>query len=101
MYFEAGTIYFVFRNGQDRTFMLGGHILRWSRVGSWMEIFLNQLRCPNSTNEDLLLAAPAYAEVISQLIEEQRSLGRSTELGGEEAITKFFELKKAGTLYAL
>ncbi|KAF9729850.1 hypothetical protein PMIN01_11783 [Paraphaeosphaeria minitans] len=43
IYFEAGTIYFVFRTVHHPTFMLGGHIMRWSRVDSMMEVVLNQL----------------------------------------------------------
>jgi hypothetical protein len=101
VYFEAGTIHFVFRLAELPTLMLGGHILRWSRVDSWMEIVLNQLRFPDSTNEDLLLSAPTYVKTVAQLILDQKDLGRAEELGGEEAIARFFDLKKASRLNPL
>jgi hypothetical protein len=56
---------------------------------------LNQLRFPNATNEDLLLSAPAYVEAVAQLVSEQLSLGSIEELGGEKAIARFLDLKKA------
>jgi hypothetical protein len=93
VYFEAGTIHFVFRLEQHQTLLVGGHVLRWSRIESWMEIVLTQLRFPNATNEDLLPSVRAYVEAVAQLVSEQLSLGRSDELGGEEAVARFFDLK--------
>ncbi|KAF1952747.1 hypothetical protein CC80DRAFT_571449 [Byssothecium circinans] len=72
IYFEAGTIHFVFRLEQYQTLLI--------------EIVLNQLRFPNATNEDLLPSAPAYVEAVTQLVSEQQSLGSSDELGSEKAI---------------
>jgi hypothetical protein len=95
IYFEAGTIHFVFQLEQHQTLLVGGHVLRWSRIDSWIEIVLNQLRFPNATNEDLLLSAPAYVEAVAQLVSEQLSLGSIEELGGEKAIARFLDLKKA------
>ncbi|PSN59241.1 hypothetical protein BS50DRAFT_580118 [Corynespora cassiicola Philippines] len=94
VYFEAGTIHFVFRLSEHPTLMLGGHVLRWSRVDSWMEIVVNQLRFPNTTNEDLLPHARVYAETIERLIAEQKNLGRLDELGGEEALVRFSGFKE-------
>lgn len=37
IYFEAGTIHFVFRLIQQ-TLLVGGHVLRWSRAASFMEV---------------------------------------------------------------
>jgi hypothetical protein len=93
VYFEAGTIHFVFRLEQYQTLLVGGHVLRWSRIESWIEIVLTQLRFPNTTNEDLLPSVRAYIEAVAQLVSEQQSLGRSDELGGEEAVARFFDLK--------
>jgi hypothetical protein len=45
-------------------------------------------------NEDLLLSVRAYVEAVAQLVSEQVSLGRCDELGGEEAVARFVELKK-------
>ncbi|KAF1358485.1 hypothetical protein EJ07DRAFT_123933 [Lizonia empirigonia] len=93
VYFEAGTIHFVFRLEQHQTLLVGGHVLRWSRIESWMEVVLAQLRFPNTTNEDLQPSVRAYVEAVTQLVSEQLSLGRSNELGGEEAVARFFDLK--------
>jgi hypothetical protein len=93
VYFEAGTIHFVFRLKQYQTLFAGGHVLRWSRIESWMEIVLTQLRFPDTTNEDLLPSVRAYVEAVAQLVSEKLSLGRSDELGGEEAVARFFDLK--------
>ncbi|KAF2818217.1 hypothetical protein CC86DRAFT_461196 [Ophiobolus disseminans] len=93
VYFEAGTIHFVFRLKQHQTLLVGGHVLRWSRIESWMEVVLAQLRFPNTTNEDLQPSVRAYVEAVAQLVSEQLSLGRSDELGGEEAVARFFVLK--------
>ncbi|PSN58960.1 hypothetical protein BS50DRAFT_580338 [Corynespora cassiicola Philippines] len=67
VYFEAGTIHFVFRLSEHPTLMLGGHIV------------VNQLRFPDTTNEDLLPHA-------RRLIVEQKNIGRLDEIGGEEAV---------------
>ncbi|KAL5374888.1 hypothetical protein PMIN06_013071 [Paraphaeosphaeria minitans] len=94
IYFEAGTIHFVFRLEQDQTLLLGGHIMRWSCVGSWIRTVLNQLRFPDATNEDLLPAAPAYVEAVAQLLVEQTRLSKSDQLVSEEVIAEFFRVKK-------
>ncbi|KAL5408044.1 hypothetical protein PMIN04_011533 [Paraphaeosphaeria minitans] len=95
IYFEAGTIHFVFRLEQDQKLLLGGHIMRWSCVGSWIRIVLNQLRFPDAANEDLLPAAPAYVEAVAQLLVEQTRSSKSDQLVSEEVITEFFRVKKA------
>ncbi|KAF2787533.1 hypothetical protein K505DRAFT_287767 [Melanomma pulvis-pyrius CBS 109.77] len=94
IYLEAGTIHFVFRLDEHQTLLVGGHVLRWSRVDSWIQVVLNQLRYPNSTNEELLPSAPVYVETVAHLIEDRRSLGRLQELGGKEAIARFFKIKQ-------
>ncbi|KAF2647718.1 hypothetical protein K491DRAFT_291679 [Lophiostoma macrostomum CBS 122681] len=94
VYFENGMIHFVFRLNEHPTLMLGGHILRWSRINSWIRIVLDQLRFPNRTNEDVQPLAPVYVEAVAQLVSDQKDLGRADELGGEAAIATFFELKR-------
>jgi hypothetical protein len=94
IYFEAGTIHFVFRPVQDPTFLLGGHIMRWSRVDSMMEIVLNQLRFPDTTNEDLLPSAKVYVETVIALVSDLQRQGSIEELGGEKAVARFSQLKE-------
>lgn len=95
IYFEAGTIYFVFRLDQHQTLLLGGHVLRWSRIDSWIRIVLGQLRSPNCTNEDPLPSAPAYVEAVARLLAEQTRSGRTDLLVSEQVIAKFISVKKA------
>ncbi|KAF2195610.1 hypothetical protein K469DRAFT_529551, partial [Zopfia rhizophila CBS 207.26] len=57
-------LHFIFRVTEYQTLFLGGHILRWSRVESWMKIVLNQIKFPNTTNEDVRSSAPKYAQTI-------------------------------------
>ncbi|KAF2728558.1 hypothetical protein EJ04DRAFT_392314, partial [Polyplosphaeria fusca] len=71
VYLEAGTIHFVFRAAEHPTFMLGGHILRWSRIELWMEIVLNQLKFPDTSNEDLLPSGSVYVETIAGLVRDR------------------------------
>jgi hypothetical protein len=94
IYFEAGTIHFVFRTNQHPTFMLGGHIMRWSRVVSTMEVLLNQLNFPDTTNEELFPSAKVYVETMVKLLSHQVRQGRIGELGGEEVVARFAHLKE-------
>ncbi|KAF2176959.1 hypothetical protein K469DRAFT_810664, partial [Zopfia rhizophila CBS 207.26] len=93
-YFEPGTIHFVFRHPMHQTVMLGGHVLRWSRVDSWMKTVLSQLRFPNTTNEDVLPTAAVYVETVAKLVLDREQQGSVEELGGKTAIENFFRLKK-------
>lgn len=95
IYFEAGTIHFVFRLDQHQTLLLGGHVLRWSRIDSWIRIVLGQLLSPNCTNEDPLPSAPAYVEAVARLLAEQTHSGRTDLLASEEVVAKFTSAKKA------
>ncbi|OCL15342.1 hypothetical protein AOQ84DRAFT_35962 [Glonium stellatum] len=94
IYFEAGTIHFVFRAVEYQTAIVGGHILRWSRVVSFMEVVLHQLQFPDATNEEILPSARVYVETVARLISDRKTSGRSEELGGEESIARFFLLKE-------
>jgi hypothetical protein len=85
-------IHLVFRLEQHQTLLMGSHVLRWSRIDSWIEIVLNQLRYTDATNEELLPSAPAYVKAVAQLVLEQRNLGNSDELGGDEVIARFLDI---------
>lgn len=54
VYFPAGTIHAVFRSRTTGpTFILGGHILRWSTIDEWARVCALQCKESNSTNEDV------------------------------------------------
>ncbi|KAF2176933.1 hypothetical protein K469DRAFT_810829 [Zopfia rhizophila CBS 207.26] len=54
-----------------QTVMLGGY----SRVDSWIETILNQLRFPNPTNEDVLPTAAVYVETVAKLVLDREQQG--------------------------
>ncbi|KAF2123772.1 hypothetical protein P153DRAFT_145916 [Dothidotthia symphoricarpi CBS 119687] len=89
IYFEPGTIHFVFREQKTPTLMFGGHLLRWSRISDWVQLIHDQLRTPNISNEDL--GRPilrAYAQAMQQLIMDRKlSRGESSqEIGVSEDV---------------
>ncbi|KAF2677758.1 hypothetical protein K458DRAFT_423696 [Lentithecium fluviatile CBS 122367] len=93
VYFEAGTIHFVFRLNGDPTFMLGGHIMRWSRVDEFLEVTLNQLQYEHITNEEVEKKAPVIVELVHQLVQDKVRENRAGEIG-EDRIARFYGLKK-------
>jgi hypothetical protein len=68
--------------------------MRWSRVVSMMEIGLNQLRFPDTTNEELQPLAKVYVETVANLVADQVCHGRTEELGGQQSVARFAELKE-------
>jgi len=53
VFFNSGTIHFVFRVRGCQTLMLGGHVLLWSDIDRWIDVINIQKRRPESTNEDM------------------------------------------------
>jgi hypothetical protein len=94
IYFEAGTIHFVFRRYDQQTLQVGGHVLRWSRVDSWIRLILNQLKNPSVTNEELLPAAPAYVEAVAHLLADQQRRDPADRLVATETVDEFNRLKE-------
>ncbi|KAH6697080.1 hypothetical protein F5X68DRAFT_238421 [Plectosphaerella plurivora] len=53
IFFPSGTIHGVFRTRSSATLALGGHVLQWSGISSWIDIISKEVEFPNSTNEDV------------------------------------------------
>jgi hypothetical protein len=99
IFIPSGVDHFVFRLiGQNLdTLALGGHILLWSRLDEWMEVVLDQLRHPAITNEEMRATIPKYVDVVVKLVSQRQRCGRVEELGGEERVSRFFELVEVCT----
>ncbi|CAG9998246.1 unnamed protein product [Clonostachys byssicola] len=75
VYFPSGTIHGVFRLREEQTLALGGHILQWSGINQWADVFHEQVRYPNSTNEDM--ESPSRWFLATERLVQNR-LGQST-----------------------
>jgi hypothetical protein len=94
VFFNSGTIHFVFRLRRGQTMALGGHILQWSGIEHWVKIIREQLRNPQITNEDVEWSAPKYLRVVSDLVISRVKNGRVDELGGQQAVDRFLDMIK-------
>jgi len=101
VFFPSGTIYFVFRMRGEQTFALGGHILQWSGIGRWLQVVIAQRKSPDITNEDIEPSASAYVHVIKGLLSNRIRAGRDEEVGGRDAIVRFFALLEVSLLPCL
>ncbi|GAB7340905.1 hypothetical protein MBLNU457_7257t1 [Dothideomycetes sp. NU457] len=79
VYFPAGTIHAVFRSRETGpTFILGGHILRWSTIDEWARVCALQTREKDSTNEetadipDLVLSGAGFILDKAHLFREDK-----------------------------
>lgn len=96
VFFPSGTIHFVFRIRGEQTFALGGHVLQWSSIDRWLEVVVAQMKSPESTNEDMKRSASKYVRVVKGFLENRMQAGREEEVGGREAIGRFFSLLEVG-----
>ncbi|KAH9225121.1 hypothetical protein K456DRAFT_1943790 [Colletotrichum gloeosporioides 23] len=94
VFFDSGTIHLVFRARGEQTLALGGHILLWSSVERWLQIVIEEVRNPTITNEDINRSAPTYVQAVARLVAARVNRGRVEELGGGEAIARFFDSVK-------
>ncbi|WQF76285.1 Putative JmjC domain-containing protein [Colletotrichum destructivum] len=58
VFFNSGTIHFVFRVRGEQTLALGGHILQWSTMGWWLQVVIAQVHNPKISNEDMTRSVP-------------------------------------------
>src|SRR6266566_1447013 len=97
VFFTSGTIHFVFRTRERQTFALGGHILQWSGIVEWAENVVAQIRSPNITNE-ALDDAPKIVRIAKRLVTNRMQTGKVAEMGGQNAVERFFDLVQVRTL---
>lgn len=94
VFFNSGTVHFVFRLRSEPTLALGGHILQWTGIERWLQVVAAQMRNPHITNEDMEWSAPKYVRLVARLVEMRLRNGRVMELGGEPAIRRLLTLLK-------
>ncbi|VUC33276.1 unnamed protein product [Clonostachys rosea] len=70
VYFPSGTIHGVFRLREEKTLALGGHILQWSGINQWEEVFQEQLKYPDCTNEDMEFPS-RWVSAVEQLVRKR------------------------------
>lgn len=92
VFFNSGTIHFVFRLRRGQTLALGGHILQWSGIERWITVVRDQMRSPQITNEDVEWSAPKYVRVVADLVANRVKTGRVDEIGGQEVVDRFLAL---------
>ncbi|KAK3942027.1 hypothetical protein QBC46DRAFT_380988 [Diplogelasinospora grovesii] len=94
VFFPSGTIHFVFRIRGVQTFALRGHILQWSGIKRWLKVIIAQVQNEEITNEDTASSAPQLVHVMKGLVSNRTKAGRDKELGGPDAVVRFFALIK-------
>ncbi|KAK4194276.1 hypothetical protein QBC40DRAFT_38091 [Triangularia verruculosa] len=97
VFFDPGTIHFVFRVRGCQTLALGGHVLQWSDITRWMQVVLAQMARPAITNEDMKWSTTRLVRVVARLVAARIGAG---ELG-DGAATEFFASVKVGLSPAL
>jgi len=70
---------------------LGGYILQWSGIVEWTENVVAQIRSPNIINE-ALNDAPKIVRIAKRLVTNRMQTGRVAEMGGQDAVERFFDL---------
>lgn len=94
VFFPPGTIHLVFRIRGAQTYAQGGHILQWSNLVRWLEVVIAQMQNMDSTNEDMASSAPQLVHLVERLVKNRIRAGRVEELGGQDAVERFFALVK-------
>jgi len=81
IYFESGTIHFVFRLQDTQTLMFGGHVLRWSRIPLWIDALQKQLHAPDTSNEHLSpQMVRTYIDAVVQLVKDRADRGMDSDI---------------------
>lgn len=91
VFFPSGTIHFVFRVRDHQTLALGGHVLQWSGIQRWIQVVLWELKNPATTNEEMNTTAPKLVRMVAKLVSAKVDDGRIEELGGVNAVKRFFD----------
>lgn len=94
VFFNSGTVHFVFRLRSEHTLALGGHILQWTGIEQWLQIVAAQMRNPHITNEDMEWSAPKYVRIVARLVEMRLRNGRVDKMGGVAPMRRLLALLK-------
>ncbi|KAK4182215.1 hypothetical protein QBC35DRAFT_510389 [Podospora australis] len=89
IFFVPGTIHFVFRKRQHQTFALGGHVLQWSGLLQWIQVVMNQIRFPDSTNENLDESVPGLVKAVRDIASTRAEEEGVEAVGGKLTFDQF------------
>ncbi len=101
VFFNSGTVHFVFRLRAEPTLALGGHVLQWTGIERWVRTVAEQMANPHITNEDMEWSAPKYVRVVARLVGLRLRRGRVDELGGEAAVRRLLALLQVSLSWSL
>ncbi|KAI9703930.1 MAG: hypothetical protein M1820_005712 [Bogoriella megaspora] len=92
VFFESGLVHAVLRLSGDgcQTMMVGGHYLRRSQIREWFRVFLDQIRNPEGSNEDLDLISKSLINAGAKLVGQ---LGDDGGFGDEAKRMEIMQLK--------
>jgi len=89
IFFMPGTIHFVFRTRDSPTLSIGGHVLRWSGLQRWIETVLDQIKYPDSTNEEDDGSVLSLVHTVDKLVSLRVEDEEYGWLGGEDVLEGF------------
>ncbi|CAK7271497.1 hypothetical protein SEPCBS57363_004650 [Sporothrix epigloea] len=93
IFFNSGTVHFVFRLRSQATLALGGHVLQWTGIERWLSVVTAQMQNPHITNEEMEWSAPRYVRVVSRMVAARLQSGRGIDdMGGEAAVRRLLAL---------
>ncbi|CAK7563508.1 MAG: hypothetical protein SEPTF4163_001377 [Sporothrix epigloea] len=93
VFFNSGTVHFVFRLRSQATLALGGHVLQWTGIERWLSVVTTQMQNPHITNEEMEWSAPRYVRVVSRMVAARLQSGRGIDdMGGEAAVRRLLAL---------
>jgi hypothetical protein len=98
VFFQAGTIHFVFRLPFSKnTLVFGGHTLRWSGIENSLKVALRHLTHPNATNESLQKHNLLIFTEIKSMLEHQSMDSIEIEwvggLAGKRRLVRLFRVR--------
>ena len=98
VFFNTGTVHFVFRPRGVQTMAFGGHVLLWSYAVQWLETVIWQLEHDDVTNETML-DSEKYVVPAFELVKRRREIDDTDIMGGDERAEQFLALKKVCGTY--
>jgi len=92
VFFNSGTIHFVFRVQDGQTMILGGHVLQWSNINRWIDIINKELEHPAATNEDMEGTVCKYVRLVGELVTDR--LAEGSDLAARGILVRFLTAVK-------
>lgn len=85
VFLPPGTIHFIFRVEGAQTLALGGSVLQWTGISSWLDVVAEQLKYMGSADKNVGKYVESISVVMQLLIKKVKSSGLD-KLGGKERL---------------